>query len=98
MLTAAGSVNTARPTLKFNYDDAEARTLAKGLVFDESVLPLADRTFHDANLTQTQVDAVMAVHIEVVAHQFNPRNYTWFQRLMMAGYWLGAICRKVPRA
>ena len=57
------------------------------------VSPEVDARFSDMDLSQSQFDAIMAEYVTVVHHLFSPKNYSYWQRIKLAAYWL---FRKAP--
>lgn len=73
----------------YDYTKAREHCRACGLVFDERLLPMCNDTFNKALITQEQLEAIMALHITAVVHQWQRTNYKWYQRIFIALYWLG---------
>lgn len=74
--------------LMYDYTAARKRCEERGMVFDERFLALADEQFTYAHLTQKQVDVVMCLHVHVNHWLWNPKNYTFKQRILIALHWL----------
>ena len=72
----------------YNYDSARKLCEERGMTFDERLVPTVDAHFHRYKFTQNQVDGAMSAHIWAVEFIFNPRSYTFKQRLMLAFHFL----------
>lgn len=74
--------------MKFNYSASEAYAKSCGLALEHNRLAEFDQLAAAHGFTQSQVDVAMQVHIRHVAWLFNPKNYTFKQRIMLALYFL----------
>lgn len=74
--------------LRYDYTAAKAYSDSLGLTWAESWLPAIDATFKGAGLTQDQVDLAMREWSWRIAYLFNPKTYSFVQRLKLAGHFL----------
>lgn len=81
----------------YNYDKAIAHSESLGYHWDADGMMLADRMFHEIQMSQEQVDTALYCHIKRLSVLTNPRSYSWPQRFLMVLYWLGIVGRKIPR-
>lgn len=78
----------AKGVLVYDYTQAKTECIASGLVMNYPMLIEADTEFVAAGLSQKQVNLMMSLYIRMQVHLWSPRNYKWYQRLMMAFHWL----------
>lgn len=74
--------------MKFNYSNAEVYAKSCGLVLQAERLQEFDQLAAAHGFTQSQVDVAMQIHIRHIAWLFNPKNYTFKQRILVALYFL----------
>ena len=75
----------------YRYDDARQYCKGRGMAFREELIDEPDEMFKAAGLTQTQVDMVMREHINAMKRLFNPKTYSWKDRLALAARFLFGI-------
>jgi len=75
-------------TYKYNYEAAERYCKALDMQFMEEWVPAIDAAFSELELTQKQVDGLMWQYTYRVKHLFTPKNYSFWNRVKFAFYFL----------
>lgn len=74
-----------------NYDYTSSKKYCESLglywLGDDFVRD-ADNEAHQLGFTQEQVEAAMRHHLWQVAYLFTPKNYKWYQRLLLSFHFL----------
>ncbi len=78
-------------TKTFYYEVLRRECEEAGLVWDEELMRIANFTFHEAGLSQKQVDAVVRLNFVNVKKLFTPQRYQWKARLFVALMFLGIL-------
>lgn len=74
--------------LQYDYSKPRKLCESKGMVFLEQLVPQSDKHFNDYHFTQKQVDAAFELHIWAIEYIFTPQNYSFWQRIGLAIYFL----------
>lgn len=72
----------------YDYSDAIQFCREQGLQWAERWVEQADAAFHEAGLTQDQVNRMMRLYIVNVKQLFNPKAYTLCGRIGLAFWFL----------
>jgi len=77
--------------MKYDYAVPRAYCAKHGLRFSEEMAAQSDPLFVELGLSQPQVDHLVCRHAWVVNHLFDPKNYSWRGRIMLAARFLFGI-------
>ena len=76
---------------EFNTEKAQRYCADSGLLWDESGAAEAIKLARRHKWTNDVLNDATICHTDTLVRIFTPANYTWPQRLMWAGMWLGVL-------
>ena len=78
-----------RKKLNFSYAPIDRFCKEKNLTVNEELLELADGHFKKHGLNHPQAIEMLMLYCTIQLYIYNRKNYTFWQRVKMAFWWLG---------